>query len=563
MHTLAPRLGPLFTVALLLTVVVPSASAGRWYVDTTGSDSNSGLTPNDPFQHLHYAIQDVAQAGDLVVVAPGVYDVAGNGEVFPISVPTGVRVVGTGTLGNPCVVGGDANPGPGYDIRALFELGTVSGTSQYTGVTIRNLVFKGEDNPGRDSPSGIRVQADLEIQDFVIEDCAFTRGEMNDAAVEDRASILVTGEVSATTLTIRDNRITANRHGGIEILGNPEFEASLSVVTLGVIDNVIGAPLSGDCRFGIRWNGVGRSLAGNGTISGNTISGKWSSSATTAMDYGIDVNVDGADTPFGDPGTGIFNVGAIFDNRVYDCREDGIRLVSDDGPLGTNITLNQLSRNVVRGCGGSGINLRYDLVNDTDGGGYLNLQCEGNLLVGNAGYGLELGGFGSLSSGNSRFVNNTIANNDAGAVGFVDPDLPLLSEAEFKTIYYKFRNEILFFNNPQGGGTYGDQVVAADASLIPWFADQTSHCDWQGGTLINDNFSADPLFIDSANDDYHLAQSPNLSPCIDVGVHDPAVLATVDLDGAHRFQDGDFDCIGTPVEVIDVGAYEAPEPDCP
>ena len=62
------------------------------------------------------------------------------------------------------------------------------------------------------------------------------------------------------------------------------------------------------------------------------------------------------------------------------------------------------------------------------------------------------------------------------------------------------------------------------------------------------NIDLDPLFVDPDNDDYHLQPG---SPCINLGTNaPPGGLPLTDLDGNPRVICG----------VVDMGAYEAPEP---
>ncbi|MBU0640405.1 MAG: right-handed parallel beta-helix repeat-containing protein [Planctomycetes bacterium] len=76
------------------------------------------------------------------------------------------------------------------------------------------------------------------------------------------------------------------------------------------------------------------------------------------------------------------------------------------------------------------------------------------------------------------------------------------------------------------------------------------YCDVQGGWFGEGNIDTDPLFVDPANDDYHLAVG---SPCIDAG--DPAFVAApgeTDMDGEYRLWDGD----AVPGARVDMGADE-------
>jgi hypothetical protein len=61
-----------------------------WYVATNGGDTKSGQHQNDPFASVTKALS-VAQAGDTIYIYPGTYT-----ETFPMTVPVGVTVKGTG-----------------------------------------------------------------------------------------------------------------------------------------------------------------------------------------------------------------------------------------------------------------------------------------------------------------------------------------------------------------------------------------------------------------------------------------------------------------------------------
>jgi hypothetical protein len=72
----------------LLSVVRPEGNV--WYVATNGLDTRAGTDPSTAFATIEHALS-VAQSGDTVKVSPGTYE-----EVFPLTVPQGVAVVGGG-----------------------------------------------------------------------------------------------------------------------------------------------------------------------------------------------------------------------------------------------------------------------------------------------------------------------------------------------------------------------------------------------------------------------------------------------------------------------------------
>ena len=61
-----------------------------YYVGTSGDDTKTGNHPQDPYATVAKALS-VATAGDTVYIYPGTYQ-----EVFPLTIPAGVAVKGTG-----------------------------------------------------------------------------------------------------------------------------------------------------------------------------------------------------------------------------------------------------------------------------------------------------------------------------------------------------------------------------------------------------------------------------------------------------------------------------------
>jgi Arc/MetJ family transcription regulator len=75
------------------TTTTGSMSAALYYVNPAGIDTNPG-TAASPFKTIKKAIA-VALAGDTINVAAGTYNSAG-GETFPITMPSGVQLMGSG-----------------------------------------------------------------------------------------------------------------------------------------------------------------------------------------------------------------------------------------------------------------------------------------------------------------------------------------------------------------------------------------------------------------------------------------------------------------------------------
>jgi len=90
--------------------------------------------------------------------------------------------------------------------------------------------------------------------------------------------------------------------------------------------------------------------------------------------------------------------------------------------------------------------------------------------------------------------------------------------------------------------------------LYPEISDMASspivtYSNIQGGYQGEGNISADPLFVDPSNDDYHIQET---SPCIDKGSNSAAGLPDTDFEGDQRIFDGDVDGTAT----VDIGIDE-------
>jgi hypothetical protein len=60
----------------------PPSNGSTYYISTSGSDSNDGLTPSTAFATIRHA-QEIVQAGDRVLLMPGTY--SGSGRNYPMT----------------------------------------------------------------------------------------------------------------------------------------------------------------------------------------------------------------------------------------------------------------------------------------------------------------------------------------------------------------------------------------------------------------------------------------------------------------------------------------------
>lgn len=142
--------------------------------------------------------------------------------------------------------------------------------------------------------------------------------------------------------------------------------------------------------------------------------------------------------------------------------------------------------------------------------------------------------FDSSIGANVEITNNTIVGNQSGVVlseGVVDPGLTSI------------KNNIIVGNHQ--GFDIGDYGLPPDGvienNLV--YGNTFSYSGISDQTGINGNISADPIFLDPANNDYHLYSG---SPAIGAGNASSIYLPATDLDGNPRDINGK----------LDMGAYE-------
>ena len=131
--------GRLQRVATVLTLALctPSAVATDYYVDAVnGSDANSGATPAEAWRRVSFAFDTLAGAGvgHTIHLAPGVYSQAA-GEVYPLPIGRGSRLVGTGGS-ELTVLEGGWFWGAGSDPYFALELEGVTLIGGQTGIEI-------------------------------------------------------------------------------------------------------------------------------------------------------------------------------------------------------------------------------------------------------------------------------------------------------------------------------------------------------------------------------------------------------------------------------------------
>jgi PKD repeat protein len=165
------------------------------------------------------------------------------------------------------------------------------------------------------------------------------------------------------------------------------------------------------------------------------------------------------------------------------------------------------------------------------------LIIRNNLFLNNNACGtVALSRCGMDNQGSPQVTNNTIVGNGAG----FSIDM---------SNYSTYVGQALFENNIIVGNNKGLEVQnGALPSNITWqnnlvYGNSTNYSGVPDLTGINGNISADPLFLDPANNDFHLCLG---SPAIDAGSTTGLVLPDTDFDGNPRVINGN----------MDIGAYE-------
>jgi parallel beta-helix repeat protein len=224
------------------------------------------------------------------------------------------------------------------------------------------------------------------------------------------------------------------------------------------------------------------------------------------------------------------------------CAGGGIGIAAGS-PL---IQLNKITSNSANLCAaggtGGGISIR--------GASYPEIL--NNLISENTGL---LGGgiFTKANSDGSILINNTIADNNATLNGsgiFADNPGGLTTGSDGRT---ELTNNIIVAK-PGQFGLSCSQLSGQNQAIIRFNNIFSAGGMAYGGSCSNKtgtdgNISADPLFINPTQGDYHIQQG---SPSIDAGYNQAPNLPETDIDGNPRILDGD----GNGTETIDMGVDE-------
>lgn len=550
----------LLSVVVLLLVVGIDVRADTFTVDDDG--------PAD-FAAIQAAI-DAAQDGDCITVEPGTYveniDFLGKAITVQSSGGPDVTIIDGNQAGSVVtfasqesldsilegftITNGDSLSGGGVFIADAFATlidnvivgntaavppppvpvepepggGGVSVSVAFgpSGAVFMGCVITG--NTTGASGGGLRLEG---TNDLI--DCTVSGNEAGSAG-----GIDASGSLSLTQCTVSDNSATSH-HGGLYIAGSFELDGCLisdntaasvggmgTLFDVGSIENtVISGNVASDHVGGI--SAFDQHSGGTLTVIGTTICGN------TAVAGG-----GGGGRIIGDA---LITQSTISGNTS----EWGGGLVTE-GHSGYSIRITDCS--II-----SNSALGFDTLDGVHlgGGGVFNLRgpSEGYLIMTNCKItdNFTNGKGGALNNvrASATLTNCTMARNSAEQGSGVILNQQLDSGPSFSVM----TNCIAWGNIPN------EIECTEDSEATVTFS------DFENGYPGTGNIDVDPLFVDAdgpdditgnVDDDFRLAEG---SPCIDAGTNDPAEgLPATDIDGNPRVV----------CTIVDMGAYEAPEP---
>lgn len=179
--------------------------AQTFYINPTiGSDSAAG-NQSAPFKTITKALKQ-AQSDTIIQLAAGNYNAA-SGEVFPLQLPSGVKIVGNeGNKGSGIAIEGSGQfVSPKEALQNITLL--LNNNTELRGVTVTNLASRG-------------TGAWIESTNAIVANCTFTKCK--------REGILATGDANPAIL---NNMCVENDGNGISIARNTSGEVRGNVCT--------------------------------------------------------------------------------------------------------------------------------------------------------------------------------------------------------------------------------------------------------------------------------------------------------------------------------------------
>lgn len=455
-------------------------SGNIWYVATSGSDLAGDGSINNPFETIQHSINNAFPGtGDTIVVQNGTY--VENVNFYGKNIVLASNyIISNDTLDvQNTIIDGDS-------ITSVITLIGCDSTSEIIGITIRNGGRGVYGNGG-----GIFCFSDTRISNNRIEyNTCDNRG--GGVCLMNSTSTLLNNKICNNTGTINGGGIYGNYYSNPNIMNN--------IISENIVQIYYNQPNDG--------GGINCS---NATISNNTISNNLS------FRRGGGIYCSGADNLI------------ITDNVINgnEASQSGGGIYSSNSNLyiaNNIISNNSASNESYSATSGGGISCWYI------SSGH-NITITNNLISNNLAYSPSAtNGGGLYLSGycNYTITNNTIIDNISRLYGggvamhasqvtfsnnIISGDSALYGGALYLINYgYNIQNSIITSNK----GYINTYCHSAYASLSCSDVYDNQGGDWvgcfSGQSNINGNFSADPLFCDTANGDFHISNASLCAP---------------------------------------------------
>ena len=571
------------------------------FVSPNGSDSNSGLTANDPLKTIHFAFSIImanSQHHHTVHLLEGTYSPTSNEELFPINIPGFINLEGIS------------------ETEVFLNAGTTARVMQLnsnTSSTVSNLTIT--DGHTSDLGGGVYCKLSGHIMgNITIKDNSAGRGggmycfnsipELKKVTIKNNIAYDAGGGLYCDNSNpIFDNIDRCNIYLNTGIYGNDLYSTSYNNIILdtftvinpteflaaplsnfsfdilndifkNINSDVFVSPLGNDTNSGINENDAFKTIHHALTViradslnqnSLNLLAGTYSPSS------------NGEYFPINIPD--FLDIRGVSKEQVFVDAEGSNNVILIDGNAAneiSGITITGGDADYMWYTGGGGMeimfsnpkikNIRiFNNIGGTHGGG---IFCGGsnpileNIVVDSNGSGFWGGGAFFVQS-NAVLINALFNNNGhEDQICSHSSSLKIINSTILrypdKSIHLDDGSECTITNSIIWGeenariylGDYG-----SNSSISISYSDIKSGINGINGSgsiqWLEGNIDEDPLFLENGDHPYSLS---DCSPCIDIGTQDTSGLnlPASDLIGNKRIWDGDNN--GT--SIIDMGAYE-------
>jgi parallel beta-helix repeat protein len=442
-----------------------SSAVGDW-TTAPGSDANSGLDAQDPKATLQALLAAYPLgSGDTILVDAGTYNLT-------TSILLGIAHSGI------TIEGYNNSSFPGR-AATLIRSNTAAGSYLFdvegaTNVTLEDLVLTGgynAVNAGDNSDStGLTIANDSisgALNDDIYIGSDDTQATITTNQIQGAADAIF---ASDSTVAITGNFISASGTGVFAPQGSGPVTGNTIFGNSGDGIEDLSATVSGNIVYSNKDAGINDDT---GTISGNTVYGTIANPQMDGIDS-IGAQISGNIVYSNTNGITVSGLSSISNNRVY----SNSRI--DISAAGT------LTGNVIYDSGGWGIQLtataalQNNLVyNNASGGIWFSSQSGSSSMVNNTIY--QTTGDALRLSGTAMQMRNNIFWDSAGYDVRVDSSSPTALSSDYN----------LFYSTGSGVGLLGTTI---NQTLSTWQLTTSGDAD---------SISADPVFVNPANGDFH------------------------------------------------------------